>query len=92
MNRIITYAIHKDEGVVISRVGSEVAWPVLDYERIGESGDFSRPLVYHLEKMPVLSIPGTEWQRLRWTKKVPVKLKNRHRLFWGFAELPVTHR
>ncbi len=88
MIRIITYAIHKDDGLVISRVGSEIAWPVLDYERIGEGGDFTGPLLYHLEKMPILSVPGTEWQRLRWTKKVPVQLKNRHRTFWGFAAIP----
>ncbi len=88
MIRIITYANHKDDGLVISRVGSEIAWPVLDYERIGEGGDFTGPLLYHLEKMPILSVPGTEWQRLRWTKKVPVQLKNRHRTFWGFAAIP----
>jgi hypothetical protein len=86
VNRIITYAIHKDDGVVISKVGHEVAWPVLDFVAIGKDGDFSKPLTYNLEKMETLSI-GHEWQRLKWTKKIPTEIKNVHRKFWGFKPL-----
>lgn len=91
MNRVIHYAIHKDEGTIISRVGSEVAWPVLDYAAIGTDGDFTQPFRYDLETMPVLSI-GHEWGRLRWTKKIPIAIKNLHRAYWGFPALKVTRR
>ena len=89
MNRIITYAVSKDDGLVISRVGSEVAVPVLQYEKIGEGGDFTKPLEYELEKFPVLSL-ASEWPLYKWTKKIPVELKNKHREFWGFKKLPCT--
>ena len=86
MNRIITYAINKDDGIVWSRVGSEVAVPVLDFAKIGENGDFTGPMEYNLEKFPVVSI-GREWARLKWTKKIPLSLKNKHREFWGMKPL-----
>ena len=86
MIRIITYGINKNDGLVISRVGSEIAIPVLDFEKIGKNGDFTTPAEYHLETFPVLSL-GREYSRYRWTKKVPVRLKNRHRKFWGMKPL-----
>ena len=86
MNRIITYAFNKDDGLVISRVGSEVAVPVLQWDEFGNDGDFSGPMPYELEKFPVHSI-GRDWPRYKWTKKIPVQLKNRHRAFWGFPAL-----
>lgn len=86
--RIITFAFNKDDGLVVSRVGSEIAVPVLDFEKIGEGGDFTQPFEYHLEKMPITAI-GRDWPRYKWTKKIPVELKNRHRAFWGFTPLLV---
>lgn len=83
--RTIQYAIALD-GHVYSRVGSEVAVPVLDYEKIGEGGDFSKPLKYHLEKLPVFALVG-EWADLWWTRKIPVQVKNAHREFWGMRPL-----
>lgn len=87
--RIITFAYHKDDGLVVSRVGSEIAVPVLEFEKIGQDGDFTGPMEYHLEKFPVHSIGGRDWPRYKWTKKIPLELKNRHRAFWGFPALPV---
>jgi hypothetical protein len=72
---------------VISRVGSEVAIPVLDFEAIGQGGDFRGPMNYNLEKFPVNSLAPV-WREYRWTKKVPARLKNKHRQFWGFSLLP----
>lgn len=74
--RTIQYAIHKDDGIVVSRVGRELAWPVIDFQSIGQDGDFTKPFDYNLAKFP-----------LRWTKKIPVPLKNRHRKFWGMKPL-----
>lgn len=85
--RTITYAIHLDEGLIVSRVGRELAWPILDYKAIGEGGDFSKPLKYYLDKLPLESV-GREWPRLYWTKKIPVSWKNLHREFWGMKPLP----
>ena len=89
MNRVITYGIEKETGLVYSRVGSECAGPVLDFEAIGtggdgfEPGDFNGPTRYHLEKMSVYAV----YPYCTWTKKIPVKIKNLHREFWGFKPL-----
>lgn len=91
--RNIQYAFHRDDGSVISRVGSEVAWPVLDFMAIGrggggfEPGNFHGPMNYNLARKSVHGI-GREWDRLVWTKYVPTQLKNLHREFWGMKPLP----
>lgn len=84
----IQYAIHREEKMVISRVGDEVAWPILNYEKIGQGGDYRAPLEYNLEKCSVRSI-GREWDMLVWTKYIPTAMKNDHREFWGMKPLPV---
>ena len=98
--RSITYAIYTgDDGVfVVSRVGNDIAWPVLDFKGIGlgglerttgrmfRKGNFHGPTNYDLERFPVHSI-SAEWKQLRWTKKVPLKTKNAHRRFWGMRLL-----
>lgn len=98
MRRFITYAVH-DEGFIVSRVGNELAWPVLDFGGIGmggterstgkafEKGNFTGPTNYDLEKVQVHSC--REWRSLRWTKKIPTVNKNEHRVFWGMKPLPV---
>lgn len=85
-NRTIRYAVDLD-GIVISRVGSEIAHPVLDYEAIGQNGDFQGPMNYYLERMNVLSIHPSTWRTWKWTKKIPQRLKNKHRKFWGMKPL-----
>lgn len=81
----------------MSRVNNEVAWPVLDFASIGmgglehdtgityKAGDFRGPTNYNLEKFPVGHIK--EWSSLRWTKKVHLSARNRHREFWGLKPL-----
>jgi hypothetical protein len=63
MPRIIIYAVSKDDGLVYSRVGKEVAYPVLQCYRIGRDGDFRGPFEYQLEKSSLgpfrnATIPG----------------------------------
>jgi hypothetical protein len=95
MPRTIQYAVSRDDGTVWSRVASEIACPVLDFEAIGQGGDgfakgdFNGPINHHLEKFPVHTVSRGEWACLKWTKKVPVALKNLHRKFWGMKPLPV---
>ena len=85
MPRTIQYAIH-DDGHVISRVGSEVAWPILDYD--GMTPENSYAMIYNLETMSVHSV-AHEWHMLKWTRKIPVEIKNIHREYWGFPKLKV---
>ena len=86
MNKIITYAIDRTDGMVYSRVGREIAVPVLQYDRIGQGGDFTQPLEYELEKCPVSEL-AAYWANFKWTRKIPVDLKNVHRKFWGMRPL-----
>jgi hypothetical protein len=83
---VITYAISKDDGMVYSRIGNEIVYPVLQYQKIGQGGDFTQPFEYQLEKSDVLSL-AYYWPRLKWTKKIPVDIKNLHRSFWGMKQL-----
>jgi hypothetical protein len=91
-HRVISYAVEYDSGLVYSRVGNECAVPVLDFEAIGrggdgfEPGDFRGPMRYELTKMSVYEVNFSD---LRWTRHVPVRVKNLHREFWGFKPLPV---
>ncbi len=90
--KYISYGIEDETGIVVSRVGQEIAYPVLDFEAIGQGGDgyaegdFNGPARYELEKLSVY-YPGL-YASVRWTRHVPVALKNRHRVFWGFTRLP----
>ena len=100
MNRIISYGIEAETGIVVSRVDGVIAYPVLDFAAIGQGGDgyapgdFRGPTRYDLEKFSVY-YPGL-YASIRWTKGrgtrrsplIPVELKNRHRAFWGFRPLP----
>lgn len=89
MNRIISYGIDEDTGMVVSRVDREAAVPVLDFEAIGQGGDgyapgdFRGPTRYHLEKAPIAEV----YRHVRWTKKIAAEIKNQHREFWGFPPL-----
>lgn len=83
MNRIIQYAIHTD-GFVVSRVGSELAWPILDWDGMLPENGFKAE--HYLDRVPVLDVRH-EWSLLKWTRKVPISAKNLHRQFWGFPLL-----
>lgn len=93
MNRVITYCVDKASGLVGSRVGDELAFPILQFDKIGmggkgfQPGDFNGPMIYELERDNVFAY-RQNWRSLRWTKKIPKRLKNRHRKFWGFKPLP----
>jgi len=83
MNRIITYMIDKETGLVFSRVGGEVAVPVLDYKGMTPENNFKTN--YYLEKISLFDV--YPYCSLKHTKKVPIELKNRHRKFWGMKTL-----
>jgi hypothetical protein len=90
----ITYGLDPDSGV-ISRCGSEIACEVIQFDQIGKNGDFRGPMPITLEKMPVLSLCNGQYQRIHWTKQVPIENKNHHRKLWGLKPLkfdPKAHR
>ena len=81
----IQYAIDMDTRMVISRVGSELAWPILDYDNMRPANNYT--MNYYLEKISVSSTVGRIYNGLKWTRKIPLRIKNLHRKFWGFSKL-----
>ncbi len=82
--KTIMYAINTETGHIISRVDSDVAIPVLQYGDMQPENNFTP--TYKLEKMPVFAIAG-EYGMYKWTRKVPLYMKNKHREFWGMKPL-----
>jgi hypothetical protein len=76
--------IEPDLGMVYSRVGSEIAIPVLDWEGMTPSNNFATK--YNLEKFNVLEVCQSLRSVIR-TKKIPKHIKNQHRRFWGMKQL-----
>jgi hypothetical protein len=76
MRTFVTYGIEPD-GTVISRVGSEIAFPVLDFAAIGMGGDgytpgdFNGPTQYNLWKSEIHAYfrnNDFSYREVRWTK------------------------
>ena len=88
MKRIL-YLIDTDTGQVVSQVGDEFAWPILDFDHMKPENNFE--IRYFLSKLPGndqsvrLTIPFC----VR-TRKIPLEIKNFHRRFWGMS--PLTRR
>ncbi len=83
--KTIQYAIDKESRMVISRVGSELAWPILDYDNMRPENNYT--MNYYLEKVTLFSAAGHSWSMLKWTRKIPKQIKNLHRRFWGMKDL-----
>lgn len=83
--KTIQYAIEQTTGLVVSRVGSELAWPILGYDNMLPENNYA--MNYHLEKMPVFMAAGSTWDTLKWTRKISTAIKNTHRIFWGMKPL-----
>ncbi len=62
--------------------------PVLNFEEIGKDGNYNAPFTYTLTKFNIHRIGKTEWDGLRWTRHIPVDVKNAHRKAWGMEPLP----
>lgn len=84
MKNIIQYAVDTGTGMVISRVGSEIAVPVLQFDKMMPENNFTPQ--YELEKMDVIAIAPC-WNHYKWTRKIPSELKNVHRQFWRMKTL-----
>ena len=84
MKKIIQYVVDNETGMVISRVGSEIAVPVLQFDKMLPENNFKAQ--YELEKMDVIAIAQC-WENYKRTRKIPVEIKNLHRAFWGMKLL-----
>lgn len=82
--RRITYLVEGESGAVYSRVGDEVAIPVLLWDKMTPANCFEPS--YRLEKFKVLVVADSLVNLLR-TRKIPVEIKNIHRRFWGMRPL-----
>ena len=56
MREVTTYYVEIDTGIVIARKGSTAYVPVLQYDRIGEGGDFTRQFEYEVEPFDILAV------------------------------------
>ena len=83
--KTIQYAVNMETGLVWSRFGSEIAFPVLAFNQMTPENNFTAPLI--LEKGDVFDMRGRVWEGLKWTKKIPKAIKNLHRQFWGMKPL-----
>jgi hypothetical protein len=84
MNKNIRYGIDRETGLVWSRVGSQVALPVLQYDKMVPENNFQTQ--YELEKFDVLEVIGSYGQ-VKWTRKIALHIKNLHRKIWGLKPL-----
>lgn len=80
----IKYMIDPDEGMVYSRIGDEVAIPVLDWEGMKPENRYKTS--YNLEKFHVRDLVGCYGHLIK-TRKIPQAIKNMHRKFWGMKKL-----
>lgn len=82
--RTIQYGIDTETGLIWSRVGSEVAIPILNYDGMRAENNYC--MSYFLEKMSVLqALPTINY--IKWTRKISTEIKNIHRAFWGMKLL-----
>ena len=80
----IEYMVDKANQLVYSRVNSEVAIPVLDYDEMKPENKYQ--MNYHLEKFNILDVIVL-FKNVLHTRKIPVKIKNVHRKFWNMKPL-----
>jgi len=72
------------DGYIFSRVGSEVAIPVIDFDGMKPENNYE--IKHNLEKFDVLTV-AREVGHCIGTRKIPIEVKNHHRKFWGMKEL-----
>ena len=82
--KTIQYAIDLDLGQVISRVNDRVLIPVLDFEGMKPENNFKTN--YDLQEFSIYDI-SQNWYSYKWTKKIPIEIKNLHRQKWNMKLL-----
>jgi hypothetical protein len=80
----VRYGIDRETGLVWSRIGSQVALPVLQYDQMLPENNFQTH--YALKKFDVFELMGS-LGLIQWTRIIPLRLKNLHREFWGMKPM-----
>jgi hypothetical protein len=83
--KAIRYGIDRETGFVWSRMGSMIALPVLQFDKMVPDNDFQT--IYELDKFDVIQLVGSAYNAVKWTRKIPTQIKNLHREFWGMKPL-----
>jgi len=65
--------------LVYSRVGNEIAIPILDWNHMQPSNQYA--IRYFLEKFAIFDVIG-DIKDVIHTRKIPLAIKNKHRKFW----------
>lgn len=81
--KTIQYGIDLETGLIISRYDKELAIPVLDYEHMKPENGFET-CCYYLEKVCLNELI---YMDIKWTRKIPILMKNEHRVFWGMKPI-----
>jgi len=79
----VYYGIDLETGYVFSRCQGQLAIHVINFEGMTPENNFQ--IKTYLEKFPNQS--PLLYMRYVFTRKIPVEIKNEHRLFWGLKPL-----
>lgn len=89
--KTIRYAEDTDTGLIVSKCGGDFAWPIMEYDKIGGDGDFTKPIEYKLERvsMSYFYACPSAYRALRFMApgKIPLAIRNAHRAFFGMKAI-----
>ena len=74
MSPNMTFTLDMELGVLTAWNGGKVCVPVLEFDKIGEGGDFNQPFTFTLELMDSSVMWGQHYKRVGRTK-VPARMK-----------------
>jgi hypothetical protein len=75
MRNNLTFTLDMDLGVLIAWNGGKVCVPVLEFDKIGENGDFTKPFTFDLQLMDSSVMYGQYYKRVS-RNKVPKRMKD----------------
>lgn len=79
----ITYGVGNDS--FYSRCGDRVALFELDYNNMKPENNFESS--YKITDYNIFDLHSSEFDNIRWTKKIPLSIKNMFRKYFGMQEL-----
>jgi len=82
----ITYGV--DGETFYARCGDRIAFFELNYVDMKQENGFES--TYKISEFNVLSVRAGTWDNIRWTKKIPLVIKNKFRKHFKLSELKMT--
>ena len=79
----ITYGVGNDS--FYSRHGSRIAFFELDYNNMKPENNFESS--YKITDCNIFDLHSSEFDNIRWTKKITLSIKNKFRKYFGMPEL-----